>query len=219
MTIRNVLLRSGLVSHGLLHCWVLPLTVLLHAAFLKQKAINTLWRSCGPSGFVVAYSDHLLMRRHLPLFTACTLLFRAGACAARFGASKNILCTTRWETCSRLLEFSARPPRANCCRPIAAQLQSRVLSSFHPRCFSSSSSSNSNDGQASSTHTVFEPALTIPRFLRAFAIAQAAVCFVNGAVLIVLHNPLNGGSLRSVRSAFTSPSLSYCYTFPSLSYC
>jgi hypothetical protein len=38
-------------------------------------------------------------------------------------------------------------------------------------------------------------------------------------VLIVLHNPLNGGSLRSVRSAFTSPSLSYCYTFPSLSYC
>ena len=71
----------------LLHCWVLPLTVLLHAAFLKQKAINTLWRSCGPSGFVVAYSDHLLMRRHLPLFTACTLLFRAGACAARRPAS------------------------------------------------------------------------------------------------------------------------------------
>jgi hypothetical protein len=142
------------------------------------------------------------MRRHLPLLTACTSLFRAGACAARFGASKNIICTNRWETCSRSLGFSAHPFRANCSRPISAQQQSRVLSSFHSRSFASNNSSNSNDGEASSTRTVFEPALTIPRFLRAFAIAQAAVCFVNGAVLVVLHNPLTGGSLRLVRSAF-----------------
>jgi hypothetical protein len=61
--------------------------------------------------------------------------------------------------------------------------------------FSSSAGGSGNDGQ-NANRVIFQPALTIPRFLRAFAITQAAVCAVNGGALAITHNPLTGGALK-----------------------
>jgi len=51
--------------------------------------------------------------------------------------------------------------------------------------------------QPEGSRIIFLPALTVARFLRAFAVSQAAVCFVNGAALAAMHNPLTGGTLKS----------------------
>jgi hypothetical protein len=67
-----------------------------------------------------------------------------------------------------------------------------------------SSSPSSSRGPTEGSGIIFLPALTIPRFLRAFAVTQAAFCLVSGAALSLLHNPLTGGTLKSVCRSFRS---------------
>jgi hypothetical protein len=60
------------------------------------------------------------------------------------------------------------------------------------------SSSSERSRPAGSNQIIFQPALTIPKALRVFAVSQAAFCFINGAALALLRNPLSGGTFKSV---------------------
>jgi hypothetical protein len=82
-----------------------------------------------------------------------------------------------------------------CCTPLRS---SPLLCPCAPRSFST----GSRNGPAGSRGIIFLPALTIPRFLRGFAVMQAACCLVSGTALSLLHNPFTGGTLKSVGSAF-----------------
>lgn len=99
----------------------------------------------------------------------------------------------------------ALQPACNCVTPHTALRSSCLLRRF-------SSSASGNNGQVSS-HVIFQPALTIPRFLRAFALTQAAVCVINGAFLAISHNPLTGGALKSVCAVYITRCL--CARLPS----
>ena len=144
-----------------------------------------------------------------------------GACAfgARAAAARDILHSNPAKfpaIVSRLYTPPFRPQCPISCAAASPALQpactcvtthTALRSSCLLRRFSSSASGN--NGQISS-RVIFQPALTIPRFLRAFALTQAAVCVINGAFLAISHNPLTGGALKSVCAMYITRCLCAC---------
>ncbi len=167
-------------------------------------------------------SYHQRMQRLFPLNLArpatsiCSSLFQAGACGPRAAAAQVNTSANGSRSCTHLLHLISpalpllsvgtlsmrphTPPHSACVSTQRVSQQCRT--SLRRFSSSSGSSSSSSSSQTSSSRVIFQPALTIPRFLRAFAITQAAACFVNGAIIVFLHNPLTGGALKSVSAVF-----------------
>jgi hypothetical protein len=145
---------------------------------------------------------------HLPRTAAavCSALLPARVCTFPAKPAKDLMRVCRPQASVRWI-LSPSEQRGVCqCRALAHHSSSSL------RAFASSSSGSGNDSQASSSSSssssssiIFQPALTVPRFLRAFAISQAAVCLVSGGMLVVLRNPLTGGTLK-----LASVSLALC---------